>query len=98
MLNANRRRFVSVLAIGVLGLYAPIAASDERIYNAQLALRRSGYDPGPVDGIMGEQTRYAIRQFQRDNHLAITGDLNEATVKELRREARPKNPRADWRY
>ncbi len=37
----------------------------------QQALKDRGYDPGPVDGVIGSQTRAAIRQFQQDNGLAV---------------------------
>ena len=32
-----------------------------------------GYDPGPVDGLIGPRTRAAIRRFQRDEGIAATG-------------------------
>ena len=32
---------------------------------------------------VGEQTRDAIRQFERDRHLPITGDVTEALMAEL---------------
>jgi hypothetical protein len=31
------------------------------------------YDPGPVDGIDGPQTKQAVRNFQEDNGLAVDG-------------------------
>nr|WP_321401373.1 peptidoglycan-binding domain-containing protein [uncultured Desulfobacter sp.] len=40
---------------------------------AQMALKDAGYDPGTIDGTMGEQTRTAILRFQQDNHLAVDG-------------------------
>jgi len=41
----------------------------------QEALRRAGYDPGPIDGDHGIRTSRAIREFQRRNHLLRTGRL-----------------------
>ena len=49
----------------------------DRIANLQRALRRLGYDPGPVDGIPGARTRGAIRAFQADAGLPVTGQLSE---------------------
>ena len=48
-----------------------------RIANVQRALRRLGYDPGPIDGILGSRTRMAIRSFQVDHGLPITGRMSE---------------------
>ena len=39
----------------------------------QRALKRRGYDPGPIDGLMGRRTTTAIRKFQADHGLAVTG-------------------------
>jgi hypothetical protein len=49
------------------------------IQNAQTALKRLGYDPGPIDNAYGRQTRNAIMQFQRSQHLPATGVLDRDT-------------------
>ena len=49
----------------------------------QRLLTQEGYKPGPVDGVMGNKTRNAIREFQRDNDLPITGQANEDVMLEL---------------
>ena len=48
-----------------------------RIANLQRALHRLGYDPGPVDGILGARTKSAIQAFQADAGLPVTGQLSE---------------------
>jgi hypothetical protein len=50
---------------------------------AQEALKNQGHDPGPVDGIMGSQTRRAIREFQSANGLKQTGRLDARTKEKL---------------
>ncbi len=45
----------------------------------QSLLRRIGYNPGPVDGIFGSQTRQAVIAFQRDNGLVPDGVVGPAT-------------------
>ncbi|MEA4846247.1 MAG: M14 family metallopeptidase [Clostridiaceae bacterium] len=45
----------------------------------QSLLVRIGYDPGPVDGIFGQQTREAVREFQLDNGLEPDGVVGPAT-------------------
>jgi g-D-glutamyl-meso-diaminopimelate peptidase len=49
------------------------------IRNAQAALKRLGLDPGPIDNVLGRQTRIAVQQFQRSQHLPVTGQLDPAT-------------------
>lgn len=46
-------------------------ANPQTIRKIQLALKEKGYDPGPIDNILGAQTRDAIKQFQTDNGLAV---------------------------
>ena len=48
-----------------------------RIATLQRSLHRLGYDPGPVDGILGARTRAAIRAFQADAGLPVTGRISE---------------------
>lgn len=38
-----------------------------------------GYNPGPVDGCYGSRTRSAVRQYQRDNALAVDGVVGNDT-------------------
>ena len=62
---------------------APEAVGDSLAADVQSALVREGYDPGPVDGVMGSSTRDAITQFQADHGLAITGTINSALLQSL---------------
>ena len=41
------------------------------IQRIQIALRDKGYNPGPIDGVIGTETRAAVRAFQTDNGLAV---------------------------
>jgi peptidoglycan hydrolase-like protein with peptidoglycan-binding domain len=38
----------------------------EKIKQLQEVLRDAGYDPGPIDGVMGEKTRSALAQQEAD--------------------------------
>jgi peptidoglycan hydrolase-like protein with peptidoglycan-binding domain len=53
------------------------------VQQAQEALKNQGHDPGPIDGIMGSQTRQALRDFQSKNGLRQTGMLNAETKQKL---------------
>lgn len=64
--------------------YSYDASSSESLaMSAQDRLTRLGYSPGPTDGVIGAQTRDAIADFQSDNHLPVTGNLDTATVQAL---------------
>ena len=53
----------------------------------QLHLGDLGYDPGPIDGLIGPQTRDAIRRFQRDQGDPATGLVTFALLERIRAEA-----------
>lgn len=59
-------------------------ASRNQIRAAQAALQRLGYDPGPIDGAMGQRTASAISAFQRASQLPQTGSLTPETLSRLR--------------
>src|SRR5919106_1029799 len=44
-----------------------------RVMEVQQSLAGMGYDPGPVDGVIGSRTRAAIRAFQADTGLPVDG-------------------------
>ncbi|MFN0262379.1 peptidoglycan-binding protein [Tepidamorphus sp. 3E244] len=49
----------------------------------QQALDELGYDPGPVDGLYGGQTAAALRRFQENNGLPVTGTITPDTLDRL---------------
>ena len=48
----------------------------------QNALKKAGFNPGLIDGVIGRQTLVAVDQFQQKNNLP-TGGLTMRTLKEL---------------
>ncbi len=52
------------------------------VRQVQLALRAQGYDPGPIDNVMGSLTRQALRKFQQEKGLPV-GNLNFETLEAL---------------
>ncbi len=50
------------------------------VKHVQNALVKAGYEPGPVDGIMGQKTRTAILRFQKDKGVEGSGYINQATM------------------
>ncbi|MFK7905568.1 MAG: peptidoglycan-binding protein [Chitinophagales bacterium] len=53
-----------------------------KIVEVQQALRSRGYDPGPIDNVLGPRTKQALVQFQKDNGLPV-GNLNIETMRAL---------------
>ena len=51
---------------------------------AQGYLSRLGFNPGPADGVMGTQTRRAIEDFQQQQQLPVSGNVNPSLVSKLR--------------
>jgi predicted RNase H-like nuclease (RuvC/YqgF family) len=55
-----------------------------KVRHIQVALRNAGYDPGKVDGRMGNKTVEAIKAFQRANNLPASGKVDKKTWEILR--------------
>jgi len=56
---------------------------DEIITNVQIQLYDEGYYDGPIDGILGPDTRAAIADYQADHGLAVTAAIDQPTVETL---------------
>lgn len=63
-----------------------VAANSFRqmVLDIQRMLTELGYQPGPVDGSMGERTRQAIRRYQSNTGLAVDGHPSESLRQHLR--------------
>lgn len=57
----------------------------DHIRDTQRWLAVLGYYTGPLDGLVGKQTIMAIKSFESDKGLAVTGYLNPPLQRELRR-------------
>ena len=51
--------------------------------DVQRALARRGYYRGVIDGDLGPRSRAAIREWQMDCHLPVTGQIDAATLRSL---------------
>jgi localization factor PodJL len=49
----------------------------------QAILNKNGYDAGAPDGLMGDKTRAAIVEFQKDNDLDPNGEVDDRLVQAL---------------
>jgi hypothetical protein len=80
----------AILSIGdltiplLLGHLNPYEDTDDDGTSAvQARLKNLGYQPGRIDGCLGPRTRAALRRFQSDQNLSVTGEADDATTKAL---------------
>ncbi len=53
------------------------------IRRVQSSLKDKGFDPGPIDGMMGRRTSDALSAFQRSQGLEQTGAIGPRTMRAL---------------
>ena len=71
-----------------IGDLNPVADTrDEGMSGIQMRLRNLGFDPGPIDGIVGPRTTAAIRAFQKKHPpLDVDGVCGPETTARLLQE------------
>ncbi len=74
--------FLSLVAGASLLAAQPVRA-EETVRRAQQALHDQGFYYGNIDGVSGDETTQAVRRFQIRNGLAVTGQLNDETLRAL---------------
>lgn len=70
------------------GVAQPRAATStakpvDTVTRVQVGLAELGYEPGAINGQLGQQTRNAILKFERDRGIAPTGDISATLIAEL---------------
>ena len=60
----------------------PLKAADT-VTRVQVGLAELGYEPGAINGQLGQETRNAILRFERDRGIAPTGDISPTLIVEL---------------
>ena len=72
------------IAVGIFVLQPlGLAQTHTTVRGAQQALKDKGFDPGPVDGIIGARTRAAVKSYQEKNSLTPDGRLGPQTLTSL---------------
>ncbi|MGQ9695142.1 MAG: PGRP and LysM peptidoglycan-binding domain-containing protein [Thermodesulfobacteriota bacterium] len=56
----------------------------EEISGVQARLNNLGFDCGKVDGILGPKTEAALKEFQKQYGLLVTGKIDEQTINKLK--------------
>lgn len=67
---------------------ADMGMSQPEVQQLQETLRDLGYFSGPADGRRGPRTREALRDFQMDQGLPVSGSLDPMTVTRIGHQAR----------
>jgi len=86
------RRFAVVLFASLVAVAAAAQiahAASGRTAALQVGLRAHGFDPGPIDGVRGAQTKSALVRFQRAKGIRPDGTLGRVTRRALGRRGRP---------
>jgi peptidoglycan hydrolase-like protein with peptidoglycan-binding domain len=65
---------------GQLDMEAVPNLNAEGIRQVQQALAKKGFDPGPIDGVLGPQTEQALRKFQDYYGIKVTGRIDNQTL------------------
>jgi hypothetical protein len=71
--------------------YGPIHPAVDRLLTqgeiqvAEAHLKDFGFDPGPIDGLFTAETQAAVRAFQARYGYTVTGELDDATRRQLLR-------------
>ena len=63
-----------------------VQGHNPRVWEIQKILKDAHYYGGSIDGIIGRETREAIKEFQLDSGLTSTGQIDQATYTALIRE------------
>lgn len=85
-MNANSLWLCLWLAL----LPPPLAAevlSKDQVRETQILLLVNEVDPGPIDGVLGEKTKRAIRRYEAKHNWPITGLISIGLTERLRSEA-----------
>jgi len=56
----------------------------DRVKGVQGVLTQLGYVPRGIDGVMGDGTRSALRNYQEANNLTVTGEIDDETLSSLK--------------
>lgn len=62
---------------------APVSVTPRLAADVQSVLARNGYYRGAIDGVLGPASQAAIRAWQVDRHLPITGGPDSVTLRSM---------------
>jgi hypothetical protein len=59
-------------------------SKDPKVAEVQKMLASKNYNPGPPDGIWGNKTASALKSYQSDNDIPVTGEIDNVTYNSLK--------------
>jgi hypothetical protein len=62
---------------------APLHLSSDDVRAVQEALQQAGHEPGDPDGLWGEQSQAAMREYQEAEGLPVSGNIDMASIRAL---------------
>jgi hypothetical protein len=65
------------------GMRGTMSRSHGQVLGMQQALKDKGFDPGPLDGVMGPRTASALKEYQKSENLTMTGRADGETRAKL---------------
>ena len=79
---------LAVLLEGLVGpglamAQEPASPAPRFVREAQRTLRELGYQPGPVDGVVGPKMKDALAKYQRSEGIHVTRRLDSETMARL---------------
>jgi len=83
MKRINIMFFSLIISMLIWSSFPSAAQYDPIVYQAQQVLKERGYNPGKPDGLLGKATERAVKYFQVDNDLPVTGKLDKQTKAKL---------------
>ena len=78
-LGIKRIFIVALVLASALVLANTVSGESDLVRQVQKRLIALGYDPGPVNGLMGTKTRAALSAFQKREDLASSGKIDAST-------------------
>ena len=71
--------------------------NNNQVRNLQVVLAGLGYDPGRKDGYFSSETEQAVKSFQADHDLPVTGRVDQQTAEKINEQllAKVQDPRSD---
>jgi len=79
----SRLCILVLFLVATLAGGSPVLAQTDQIRSAQQRLSELGFNPGPIDGLMGARTHQALTAFQNQRGLPATGELDTRTLRAL---------------
>ena len=83
MATMQARELVSPMTLTWRSVLCATNMTPDLVRRVQSALKRAGHNPGPIDGVLGNQTMRAVNAYQKANGLPQDSYLNIETARRL---------------